>query len=110
MDDQQSERRVLGRNLGIGRKRITSLNHIGGIYHIDGSQQYIESEYNTYKASCISTGVLPIAYEYTLCPHSLRVIWFHYALTSERAYIPPLDLEEVEKGDALASFFLSSGE
>ena len=35
---------------------------------------------------------------------------FHYALTLERAHILPLDSEEVGKGDAEASFFLSSGE
>ena len=37
-------------------------------------------------------------------------MWFHYALTLERVYIPSLDSEEVGKGDAEASFFLSSGE
>lgn len=35
---------------------------------------------------------------------------FYCALTMERASIPPLDSEEVGKGDAEASFFLSSGE
>ncbi len=34
----------------------------------------------------------------------------HYALTLERVYILTLDSEEVGKGDASASFFLSSGE
>ena len=31
--------------------------------------------------------MLSVAYEYTLCPHSLRVMWFHYALNLEREYI-----------------------
>ncbi len=39
-----------------------------------------------------------------------RVMWFFYALSLERADIPPLDSEEVGKGNAPASFFLSSGE
>ena len=39
-----------------------------------------------------------------------RVMWFHYALTLEREAILPLDSEEVGKGGAEASFFLSSGE
>ena len=40
----------------------------------------------------------------------LRVMWFHYALNIKRASILPLDSEEVGKGDAEASFFLSTGE
>ena len=54
--------------------------------------------------------MLSVAYEYIFFICSQRVMYFHYALTLERETILPLDLEEVGKGDAKASFFLSSGE